>query len=465
MFFNPGDLILDGKYRVEKLLDDGGFADVYLVEDLHLRQKRALKILRQTGLSEAERREYHRRFKFESQLGARYDSNFIVKAHEFIDQDGLVGLEMAYAPGGSLAARLKQAGKLSIPDALRITSEIAQGLAVLHNDNIIHRDLKPHNVLFDANGHALVADLGLALDASAPSQHRSQLEIKHPGTLNYMSPEQYAGQSLTFASDIYALGCVLFEMLTGKVYKLQPPTRLKNVRPDAPAWLDTLLSQMLAESPAKRLYAIAEIQKILIAGSGNAFFTKKFVFALSLVVFIAILWFTLRVLPQPNGLAQASTTSTDTKIVLPSPAIVNASPTIKIGTNRPTEVLVTFTPTSTKRVNVPTNQILLATNTPQPTPTPDLGLQANDAMPMVYIEAGEFLMGSDQSPYPDEQPEHKVFVDDFWIDKTEVTNSMFAQFVNATNYVTDLEKQGIVWLYTNGSWQNEPGEGWRTRLE
>jgi hypothetical protein len=139
--------------------------------------------------------------------------------------------------------------------ALIIALEVAEGLAKLHEIDVVHRDLKPSNILFDEKGHAKVADFGLAQVPGGPSM-RSQLSTSapHPGTPAYMSPEQRNSRDyLTPASDIYSLGLVLFELLTGRVYRSQRPgTRATSLRIDVPEWLDNLLINMLSEKPEDR---------------------------------------------------------------------------------------------------------------------------------------------------------------------------------------------------------------------
>jgi serine/threonine protein kinase len=135
--------------------------------------------------------------------------------------------------------------------------------------DIVHRDLKPSNILFDKQGHAKVADLGLAQLPGGYSQ-RSQLSTPdpHPGTPAYMSPEQENGRSyLTPASDVYALGLVLFEALTGRVYRSQRQgTLVGSLRSDVPGWLDELLVRMLAQNPLERPWDGKEMETLLLQG-------------------------------------------------------------------------------------------------------------------------------------------------------------------------------------------------------
>ncbi len=256
----PGDILLD-KYCIEKLLGSGAFAEVYLATHLALNAPRALKILRKDtpGLGSTEFRDFRARFQLEAQLGARLDHPNIIRVHDF-EQDGeTLILVMEYAQGGSLTERLARAReggeRIPIPEAVQIALDVAQGLAAIHALDAVHRDLKPSNILFDKDDRAKVADLGLAQIRGGPSL-RSQLSMPapHPGMPGYMSPEQErVSNYLTPASDVYALGLVFFETLTGRMYRSQRPgTRARDLRADVPAWLDDLLARMLAQEPEER---------------------------------------------------------------------------------------------------------------------------------------------------------------------------------------------------------------------
>ena len=255
MPYQSNDTILD-KYRIEALLGRGAFAEVYRASHLALNAPRALKILRKDapGLGSTEFSDFHARFQLEARLGARLDHPNVIRVHDF-EQDGeTLILVMEYARGGSLSERLAQARdrdeQIPIGEAVRIAIDVTDGLLAIHALDAVHRDLKPSNILFDKNGRAKVADVGLAQIPGGPSM-RSQISMAapHPGTPGYMSPEQESiSNYLTFASDVYALGLVLFEMLTGRVYRSQRPgTRAGELRDDIPGWLDDLLARMLAK--------------------------------------------------------------------------------------------------------------------------------------------------------------------------------------------------------------------------
>ena len=270
--YSPGDTLLD-KYIIQSLLGQGAFGEVYLVTHLMLGVPRAVKVLRSDapGIGSSDYSEAQSRFRLEAQLGAQIHPHLLL-VHDCFISEKISLLEMEYAAGGSLAARLQKAREdkqpFEVEQALRIAAEIAEGLAALHEHDYVHRDLKPSNILFDEHGQARVADLGLTQVPGGPSL-RSQLSEPraHPGTPGYMSPEQEnAGKLLKPPSDVYALGLVLFEMLTGRNYSLlKPGTRAASLRKDLPLAADDLLARMLAKSPDERPWDGAETARLLKA--------------------------------------------------------------------------------------------------------------------------------------------------------------------------------------------------------
>lgn len=262
----PDDIILRS-YRIEKSIGQGAFGQVYLATHTGLNGKRAVKVLLRDdiGVGSSDYDEYRNRFRQESQLMEWFNHSNIIRVYDFHEEDNILHLIMEYADGGSLRQRMDQLKKegcfFSMEETVKIGIDIANGLAALHQKDVVHRDLKPSNILFDANGRAIVADLGLAQVPGGASM-RSQLSVPkpHPGTPAYMSPEQEtAGSYLRPASDIYTFGLILFEMLTGRGYKsLRPGTRLKSLSPDSPTWLDDLLARMLSENPKDRPWDGAE---------------------------------------------------------------------------------------------------------------------------------------------------------------------------------------------------------------
>ncbi len=271
MPYESGQVLLD-KYRIEGLVGRGAFAEVYRATHLTLNAPRALKVLRRDapGLGSTEYSDFRQRFQLEAQLGAQLDHPNVIRIYDFEQIDGTLLLVMAYAAGGSLTGLLKTLREaneaMPVEEAVRITLDVAEGLAALHALDAVHRDLKPSNILFDTEQSAKIADFGLAQISHGPSM-RSQLSqpLPHPGTPAYMSPEQQTiGSYLTPASDVYALGTILFEMLTGRVYRnVRPGMSLRELRSDVPVWLDALLTRMLAKDPEERPWDGAEVTKLL----------------------------------------------------------------------------------------------------------------------------------------------------------------------------------------------------------
>lgn len=274
--YRENELLL-GKYRILRFLGRGAFAEVYLVEHLRLKVERAVKVLRRDtpGISNREMEGYRERFQVEAQIGAHLNSpeahpNLLQVYDLPLEQEGALVLEMEYAPGGNLASRIleaQRAGKrLTIEEVVQVAVDIAHALEALHQRSIIHRDVKPSNILFTADGRAKLGDLGLAQTPESRVARLSQgsLGFTHPGTYEYMPPEQrppYVAP-LKPGADVYALGSTLFEVLTGRLYyQVRPGTRLKNLRPEAPEWLDELVMRMLAENLESRPWDGAEVAR------------------------------------------------------------------------------------------------------------------------------------------------------------------------------------------------------------
>jgi serine/threonine protein kinase len=280
--YMPGQTII-GKYLVKEGIGRGAFGEVYCVTHIELDTTRAVKILRRQTpqLGSTEFSEYFDRFKLEARLGAQFNSPTphpnLIQVHNFQQEGNLLVLEMEYAPHGSLADRIKRVkdGKpISISDCIRIAIEIARGLATIHAEGVIHRDLKPSNILFDAKGVAKVADFGLA-QIPDDNSFRSILSDpgKHPGTRFYMSPEQKEStETLHAPSDLYSLGLILYEMLTGEpLFKndnqreLAPkdiPRYLADgtlpLPQDVPPELNGILGKALMVNPLKRYQTAAD---------------------------------------------------------------------------------------------------------------------------------------------------------------------------------------------------------------
>ncbi len=263
---------LAGRYEVTEELGHGATAIVYLAEDRKHRRQVAIKVLR-PELAAAIGSD---RFLREIEIAAGLSHPNILPLHDSGAADGLLFYVMPYVEGETLRDRLVRESRLPLDDAIRITGEIADALGYAHGRGLVHRDVKPENVLFQA-GHAVVADFGIARaisEAGGTKLTETGLAI---GTMAYMSPEQALGESeIDGRADVYALGCVLFEMLSGaspfaarnpqamlaqKV--VGKPASLAGLRDDLPATVDGVVQKALATASRERYATPAHLATAL----------------------------------------------------------------------------------------------------------------------------------------------------------------------------------------------------------
>jgi len=256
MTHDSGDILLN-KYRVESLVGRGAFGEVYHVTHLKMSVPRAIKVLLRDapGVGRQGFQIARERFTFEAQLGARLNHPNVIQVHELEEDEGELFLIMEYAPRGSLEDLLKEKGQLSVDEIVQMGLDLCKGLNILYKElKAVHRDLKPSNILFGEDGTAKIADLGLA-QVSDDTSRRSllgSLARAQPGSPLYMSPEQEISRGLLLpSSDIFSLGCVLFEALTSVAYKNEYGTHGRDHRPEVPLWLDEIVTRALAEQPSR----------------------------------------------------------------------------------------------------------------------------------------------------------------------------------------------------------------------
>ena len=265
---------LAGQYEIERELGRGGMATVYLAQDRKHGRPVAIKVLA-PDLTAAVGRE---RFLREIETAARLTHPHILPLHDSGDADGLLYYVMPYVEGESLRDRLTREGQLPIEDAISITREVASALSYAHSHDVVHRDVKPENILL-SGGEAIVADFGIAgaLDAAGGGKlTRTGVVL---GTPAYMSPEQAAGErTLDGRSDVYGLGCVLYEMLTGEPPFTGPTSQAimakrfsdpvpspRRLRATIPLPLDRAIVKALARAPADRFGTTREFAEALRA--------------------------------------------------------------------------------------------------------------------------------------------------------------------------------------------------------
>jgi serine/threonine-protein kinase len=261
------------RYRIEREIGRGGMATVYLADDLRHGRKVALKVL-QPELAFAVGSE---RFLREIEIAARVSHPHIVPLYDSGASEGYLYYVMPFVEGESLRQKLDREKSLPIDQALSITRDVAAALEYAHARDVVHRDIKPENILFHA-GEALLADFGIALAVRAATERRITGTGLVVGTPQYMSPEQALSETTDARSDLYSLGCVLYEMLAGEqpytgptaqsvIAKrlVDPVPSVRRLRPEVPANVDAALVKAMAKLPADRFSSVAEFVKSLSA--------------------------------------------------------------------------------------------------------------------------------------------------------------------------------------------------------
>jgi eukaryotic-like serine/threonine-protein kinase len=259
--------LVDNRYRLVKPLGSGGMADVYLAHDNILDRDVALKVMSTRYASDEE---FVERFKREAQSAAALSHPNIVSIFDRgASEDGTYYIAMEYLPGGTLKDRIMGKGALPARTAAAVALQIAEALRAAHERGVIHRDIKPHNILITESGDVKVTDFGIARAASSSTMTRTGSIL---GTAHYISPEQAMGEPVGPASDLYSLGVVLYEMLTGELpYDADTPLgiAMKHVNgrlsppmerdPSIPAGINAVTVRLLAKDPADRYASDAEL--------------------------------------------------------------------------------------------------------------------------------------------------------------------------------------------------------------
>jgi len=273
---DPGQLAerlqaaVKGEFEIGRLLGQGGFACVFLARDLMLGREVAIKVLDPNLAFSAELSE---RFLNEARVIAALEHPHIVPVYRVAQKEGLLYIVMRYVPGTSVAGLLVREGRVEPMRAAAIAREVADALDYAHHRQVIHRDIKPDNILLDASGHAVVTDFGIARAAAAARLTQEGMVV---GTPQYMSPEQAAGEEVDARSDVYALGVVLYEMLSGQVpfggktaaqilakHLSQQPPSLESQARQTPIALARVVATALAKDPGDRYPSAREMAEAL----------------------------------------------------------------------------------------------------------------------------------------------------------------------------------------------------------
>jgi streptogramin lyase/predicted Ser/Thr protein kinase len=236
-------------YRIESLIARGGMGVVYRATQLALERPVALKVI---ARQLADDEKFRRRFLSESRLAARLEHPAVVPVYDAREDDGELIVAMRLIEGGDLRKLIDREGPLEPERAVHLLGQVAEALDAAHAAGIVHRDVKPHNVLIEGE-RAYLSDFGLA-KAYAETGPGSGASIV--GTVEYMAPEQWRGERVGPAADVYALGCVLYEALTGIV----PYARKEaDTEPEIPRGIETVIEKAVSKDPAERYASAAEL--------------------------------------------------------------------------------------------------------------------------------------------------------------------------------------------------------------
>jgi formylglycine-generating enzyme required for sulfatase activity/tRNA A-37 threonylcarbamoyl transferase component Bud32 len=461
-----------GQYRIIEQISKGGMATVYKAYQPNLDRCVAVKVLTP---DQVETKSFIARFEQEARAIAKLRHRNILTVFDYGRQDDLFYLVMEYVSGGTLKARLGWPQDLAY--AVNVVSQVGDALAHAHRQGMVHRDVKPTNILMAEEDWPLLSDFGLTKMLEAGLQLTDS--GASVGTPQYMSPEQAQGLAVDQRSDIYSLGVVLYEVVTGRppfgsdspmVVILRhihdPITPPHILRPDLPKELERIILKALAKSPDERYQRMEEFLTDLRAAyplpdsrnlvqddlqavparppatfglapasSVSSSSSRKRVLrwaglaigvALLLALALSILFF-------KDSMPSLVSASADAVASTPTPSPAPSSPAVH--------------PPSTP---APT------TLTPQ---TIEVQVWEADGAEMVFVPAGEFVMGSEELG-DDERPVHHVYLDGFWIDRYEVSNERFARFVAQTGYQTEAERLGWGWVSMGSEWEKVEGADW-----
>jgi eukaryotic-like serine/threonine-protein kinase len=456
-----------GRYRILEPLGQGGMATVYKAYDTRLEREVAIKVIRTELFGRAMLGELLQRFEREAKALARLVHPNIVNVIDYGEAGGTPYLVMPYLTGGTLKQRLGR--PIPWQEAARLLLPIARALQYAHQQGIVHRDVKPANILISPSGEPMLSDFGIVKMLGVEEGQSLTNTGAGIGTPEYMSPEQGLGQTVDGRTDIYSLGVIYYEMVTGqKPYAADTPMgvlvkhlheplpRPGEKAPGLPEAVENLLLTALAKQPQERysdMGAFAQALEGLAGGQAGsqaqAAEAKK------------------QRSPIPDRQASPAGGTRPTELLPDQTARPRRRPwlfwgwvtgvvalvvlvLVAFSLRGPAAGLPTLTPTSTFTP--------VDTATPASTPTSTLGIGSTwtrpaDGMVMMYVPAGDFLMGSpDDTGGDNEHPEHTVYLDAFWIDQTEVTNVMYAQCVEKGACQPPQDKSS----YTRSSYYGGP---------
>jgi formylglycine-generating enzyme required for sulfatase activity/predicted Ser/Thr protein kinase len=510
------DKILHNRYRIIKLLGQGGFGEVYQAWDQTLNGPCALK--RNLQL----RPEVRRQFKKEAQMLFNLRHPSLPKVYDYFegfeDEQYLV---MEFIEGEDLQTRVKRLGMPTVGQTLEWIDQVCDALTYLHTRQppVVHRDIKPANLILTSEGRVVLVDFGIAKIGDIQQVTHSGAQGVTPG---YSPPEQYGPSGTNTQSDVYALGATTYMLLTGQVpddaYLItlgerSPIQPAHQVNPQVPMQVSQAVEIAMRLKRTERMRSVSAFQSALrkLESSGKTpvlplekkpvvgqpphqtnktqtlphpklipqqqtSVKKWIVVALGVgiicVIFTFLAWWISQYMNEAarkadnNNLSLFSTTQAaqysqdaaaegdrQSALFITHTVLARTGQETSTDNPRPTD---TYTPT-------PIN-----THTPSPDPfippactfIGQMWQSPKDGMKLLCIPEGRFTMGSGNG-YEDEIPVHAVILSAFWIDHTEVTNAMFTQFIAETGYQTSAEKEGWGYAFSGQDWEKVTGANWQ----
>ena len=436
-----------GRYHILEQLGEGGMAVVYKAYDTHLESEVAIKFIRMEEFGSRHTDKVLKRFQIEAKNMAKLTHPNIVKVMDYGEHEGSPFLVMPYISGGTL--KEKPGKPMPWQEAIQIILPIAKALQYAHRQGVIHRDVKPSNILITEAGDPMLSDFGIAKVLESEEGLSLTTTGMGIGTPEYMSPEQAEGKTVDARSDIYSLGIVLYELLTGrKPYIADTPMavivkQMHDPLPDPkkyvrnlPKAIEQLLYKALAKEPKERYASIQEFAQALeriLSGGHRASEEEREPERIPVVQTEDFTRDETRAPKKIKGMPGWIWAAAGLGVV----ALIMIVFVIGRGSStKPASPLLATKEVTPTQAPTP---ILEPTTTIVPTPSLGIGstmVSEKDGMILMYVTAGEYKMGglSDISDYGwgNENPLHTVILDAFWIDRTEVTNAQYRLCVEAT---------------------------------